>query len=582
MKVAVEGITAISVVSLAILTLFQIAPNHDSTFFHVSKHLVNENSNKDRHVNSIPSMKHLPFNFSRKKTKFSVLPIYASADTVKGFSNFPSNERESKVVPNDQLMNSEKKHSIEHPSFLSVGKNNKLVVLSDLNWKKKARSLRGHQQFFDFEESSDDEKYDTNKAQDYDLDEGLEAIHVNNVDFGFYPVYFDTFRGERLQIEMEYYKTHDKKWREQTILETFLYDMGMQNIEEEKLAMYHWFDESVHYCRWEGIKCGASYADGSLNTNVQAESITEIILPNFSLQGHIPTEISFFTNLRVLNLHGNKIHGSIPKHLAKLQHLLSLDLGDNQITGSIPHKMFSRLHRLQYLSLDSNQLIGTIPEQLFGLGNESDQVPRHLAFLDLSWNMFVGTIPSQIEDLCKSANLETLFLEGNMISGTIPNTMGNCISLRRFDIHSNQVKGTIPKELGALDNLNMLIISNNQVEGTIPSTLFKLKELQTFFLSDNQLSGTLTQSSWKHMTKLKNVALSKNQLRGKLPSLGGLQNIQYLDLHENSFTGSLPKDVVKLQTLQFLDLSSNNVTGSISKEFGEVKLLLSLNISNNR
>jgi hypothetical protein len=45
-----------------------------------------------------------------------------------------------------------------------------------------------------------------------------------------------------------------------------------------------------------------------------------------------------------------------------------------------------------------------------------------------------------------------------------------------------------------------------------------------------------------------------------------LFSIHSLTMNDNSFRGSIPKEIAKLSNLEFLDLSGNNFTGTFTKK----------------
>lgn len=57
------------------------------------------------------------------------------------------------------------------------------------------------------------------------------------------------------------------------------------------------------------------------------------------------------------------------------------------------------------------------------------------------------------------------------------------------------------------------------------------------------------------------LLLKSNLVIGKLPDLSFLHEMKMMFMGENSFTGSLPADLVQLTTLETLYLSKNNFTG---------------------
>ena len=139
------------------------------------------------------------------------------------------------------------------------------------------------------------------------------------------------------------------------------------------------------------------------------------------------------------------------------------------------------------------------------------------------------------------ANLETLSLGNNQLSGPIPTELGNLTNLRVLILYGNQLSGTIPTELGDFPNLIWLMLGNNQLSGTIPEELGNLANLRVLALYGNQLSGTIP--AWlSNLTNLKSLSLDHNQLSGTIPAwLGNFTNLNRLRLAGNDFTGCVPK-----------------------------------------
>ena len=69
------------------------------------------------------------------------------------------------------------------------------------------------------------------------------------------------------------------------------------------------------------------------------------------------------------------------------------------------------------------------------------------------------------------ANLQTLSLDYNQLTGSIPAELGSLTNLTELELRSNQLTGEIPAELGDLTNLEALLLSGNQLTGCIPASL---------------------------------------------------------------------------------------------------------------
>ncbi|GAU16950.1 hypothetical protein TSUD_37080 [Trifolium subterraneum] len=124
------------------------------------------------------------------------------------------------------------------------------------------------------------------------------------------------------------------------------------------------------------------------------------------------------------------------------------------------------------------------------------------------------------------------------------------------DLSSNLLSGTIPKSIGNCSQLGYLILDSNQLDGVLPESLNDLKELVQLSLNSNNLEG--------NCSGLTEFYAAINNLEGSIPSS----------------LGELPGEIGNLKSLQNLDLSWNNLTGSI-QVLDELSSLSELNISYN-
>ncbi|GAB4832188.1 Inactive LRR receptor-like serine/threonine-protein kinase bir2 [Ancistrocladus abbreviatus] len=123
-------------------------------------------------------------------------------------------------------------------------------------------------------------------------------------------------------------------------------------------------------------------------------------------------------------------------------------------------------NRLISLQLPDSQLSGTIPDSL--------QYCANLQTLDLSGNSISGSIPSQI---CKWLPfLVTLDLSENQLSGQIPPDLGNCTYLNQLSLSNNRLSGNIPVQLSNLSRLHLFSVANNHLTGPIPGSLAHFDE----------------------------------------------------------------------------------------------------------
>ncbi|KAL2323296.1 hypothetical protein Fmac_027675 [Flemingia macrophylla] len=85
----------------------------------------------------------------------------------------------------------------------------------------------------------------------------------------------------------------------------------------------------------------------------------------------------------------------------------------------------------------------------------------------LSNKNLTGKIPL---DITKLTGLVELWLDGNMLTGPIPDFTG-CMDLKIVHLENNQLTGALPTSLVNLPNLRELYVQNNMLSGTVPSGL---------------------------------------------------------------------------------------------------------------
>lgn len=96
----------------------------------------------------------------------------------------------------------------------------------------------------------------------------------------------------------------------------------------------------------------------------------------------------------------------------------------------------------------------------------SDPQPK-IVKISLSRKNLTGNFPS---DFTKLTGLVELWLDGNSLSGPIPDFTG-CIDLKIIHLENNQLTGELPSNLMNLPNLRELYVQNNALSGTVPSSL---------------------------------------------------------------------------------------------------------------
>lgn len=125
--------------------------------------------------------------------------------------------------------------------------------------------------------------------------------------------------------------------------------------------------------RWTGVGCSS---DG--------RRVTSLSLGSLDLRGSLDP-LSHLTELRVLDLRGNRLNGTLDGLLLGVPNLKLLYLSRNDISGAVPDAL-ARLPRLVRLDLADNSLRGPIPAA--ALANLTD-----LLTLRLQDNLLTGLLP---------------------------------------------------------------------------------------------------------------------------------------------------------------------------------------------
>ncbi|XP_078160318.1 leucine-rich repeat protein kinase family protein isoform X2 [Carex rostrata] len=273
---------------------------------------------------------------------------------------------------------------------------------------------------------------------------------------------------------------------------------------------------------WEGISC----------TNSR---VTVIKLSTMGIKGSLSGDIGQLSELQSLDLSYNKdLGGPLTPNIGDLKNLTTLILVGCSFSGTVPDTI-GRLSKLSYLALNSNQFSGKIPPSLGKLSN--------LYWLDLADNKLTGTIP--------------------ISTGTQPG-LDLLVNTKHFHFNKNQLSGKISEALFSPQmSLIHVLFDGNQLTGTIPASLGFVQTLEVLRLDRNSLTGSVP-SNLNNLTKVNELNLANNELSGPLPDLYGMNQLNYVDLSNNSFDPSeSPAWFSELQSLTALIIQSAGLKGEV-------------------
>ncbi|XP_010436621.1 PREDICTED: receptor-like protein 12 [Camelina sativa] len=315
---------------------------------------------------------------------------------------------------------------------------------------------------------------------------------------------------------------------------------------------------------------GGDIVDFSIFLHLKSLSSLDLsgIQLNISSTLHLPS------SMRNLVLSSCNID-EFPKFLQNHTSLYSLDISSNQIEGQIPEWLWS-LPELAYVNIAQNSFSG----ELTMLPNST------IESFKASDNQFSGEIPRAI------CEVGTLDLSNNNFSGSIPRCFGVSItSLSILHLRNNSLFGVFPEEIISA-NLKSLDVGGNQLSGQLPKWLMNCTHLQFLNVEDNRINdkfpfcGVLPSDyfvGWSEMSSvvakvdfmpryrvfgddldsyLRYVKLTIKGVERELVG-SGFKIYKNLDVSGNRLEGDIPESIDSTISVK---LDQSPIIGSISKQ----------------
>lgn len=156
-------------------------------------------------------------------------------------------------------------------------------------------------------------------------------------------------------------------------------------------------------------------------------------------------------------------------------------------------------------------------------------------------------------------HLRTVDLSSNSLEGHVPGYFWSMQSLRQVNLFKNKFGGSFP-QLGNVSSIQVLNLSSNRFTNMVKFSAFI--NLQVLDLSHNNLSSL--PSGLNNLTKLLSLNISSCKISANISAISSLNSLKYLDVSNNTLTGTFPSDFPSLNNLKFLNVSLNNFTGLAS------------------
>lgn len=240
----------------------------------------------------------------------------------------------------------------------------------------------------------------------------------------------------------------------------------------------------------------------------------------------------------------------------------------NGLRGSLPPEIGLGLETLQNIKLDGNQITGSIPEEIYTLTD--------LRSLSIPFNKLSGSISPSIGNL---QELTSLSLTQGSLDGTLPYEMNFMTNLEIVELSQNLFTGRIPDEISYFPSLRKLDVSSNNISGRIPEGSYVVME--EFIVDTNQLTGNFPRSILQ--PNLKKLSLHNNRLSGDLPTndeWGAATSLESIIISDNDFQGTIPLSIGSMRNLNTFVARNVGLSGRLPRELENTALEV-LNVEGN-
>ncbi|XP_047310088.1 probable LRR receptor-like serine/threonine-protein kinase RFK1 isoform X2 [Impatiens glandulifera] len=320
-----------------------------------------------------------------------------------------------------------------------------------------------------------------------------------------------------------------------------------------------------------------NYLSGTIPPEWSSMQLNRISLLANRLSGEIPKHLSRMPTLTYLMLEANQFSGSVPPELGKMVNLKTLCLSSNQLSGELPSSL-AYLENLEDL-INDNNFSGRIPNfiqnwknlnrlELIASGLEGP-IPSNISVLTKLTDLRIAYITGaaqEFPDLRNVTGLINLILRSCNLLGGIPYYIWKLDSLNLLDVSFNQLTGEIPSAVRG-KSLKFMFLTGNMISGSISESL--LKGGSSIDLSYNNFKWQNTQQPACRANGNYYINLfrssSENSLRSILPCNEDFTCPSYgCSMHINCGGSDL---IVKETTKDVLYQGDGDVSGGAAKYY---------------
>jgi len=247
------------------------------------------------------------------------------------------------------------------------------------------------------------------------------------------------------------------------------------------------------------LRLSATELSGSIPSQLGNLTKLEILYLGFSqYSGVIPTQIGNLTNLRELDLQTNQLEGLLPTELGNLTALQTFVAQGNNLNGEIPASLES-LTNLIYIDISENNFSGNFPDII--------HLPNIERIYIYNNPLLVTEIPSDLDQLTQLRSYHIDYTA--TIGGEFPAVIFDATFMESYGLSGMGFTGSLTEaDVAQLSNLTDLYINGNLLTGDLPQAFVDLPNLNALDVSNNYFTSLPDFSS---STMLQSLVVSSNQ-----------------------------------------------------------------------
>ncbi|KAK1306243.1 hypothetical protein QJS10_CPA10g00433 [Acorus calamus] len=304
---------------------------------------------------------------------------------------------------------------------------------------------------------------------------------------------------------------------------------------------------------WLGVGNGSLFQGPIPESLSKLSRLTKLELGSNALNGSLPSGLGELSNLVYLDISSNQLSGFLSEaHFSKLlklkiliassnslsmnvssdwvppYRLRNLDMGSIRLGPSFPPWLETQKLKLMFLDMLNTSINDEMPSWFW------DQLSLNLSLLNITFNRIRGEFPNPL----KVPAFADVSMKSNLLEGPLP-IMSN--GVRLLDLSDNRFSGSI---LPNIRKLQTLYLQHNRLSQTIPRSLGNCESLETIDLGSNTLLGEIPIWVRERLKRLRILSLRSNSFSGDIPEgLCNLTSLQVLDLSGNRLTGPIPRSL---------------------------------------